>query len=246
MAFPRGDLVARRRDFAKGLAVIGHVRHHDEDVHVLFVGEVFGGGQGAAGRKEPLDGGAVRQGEEHDDAREDARLLEGVDEVARDVVFDAHAGEDDGELSLPSPHLGLPDYLGGQPVVRQPVARENGQLLTTDQGVHPVYGRYARLDEVPGVDARAGIDGETVYVAQIGGCYFRIAVDGLAETVEDAPHDVGADTELEGLSQVFDPCLVKRYAGGVGKKLYGHGLFGDIDDTAYPQLPVPVLDAHEF
>ena len=177
VALARGDLAPRGRDLAQGLAVVGHVRKDDEDVHAHLVGQVLGGREGASRRDEPLDGGAVGEGEEHHDAGQDARALEGVDEEARDVVLDAHPDEDDGErLGVAraggrrgrGEYLRLPDDLGREPVMRQAVARENRQLLPADQGVHPVDGRDARLDEVPRIDSgRSRFADGTLEVQQV-------------------------------------------------------------------------------
>ena len=76
------------------------------------------------------------------------RLLEVAHEELRDVVLDAHAGEDDGELDVLAQELGLADDLRGDLVVRQAVAAEDRQLLPAHQRVHAVDGGDAGLDEV--------------------------------------------------------------------------------------------------
>ena len=162
------DLAADGGDLAQRLAVVRHVRHDDQHVHVALVGEVLGRGQRAARRDEALDGGVVGEGEEHDDVGENAAVLEGVDEEARHVVLDAHGGEDDDEGLVGGEDLRLADDLRGEPVVRQAVAGEDGQLLAADQGVHPVDAGDAGLDEVPGVGARGGVDGHAVHVQAAG------------------------------------------------------------------------------
>ena len=87
------DLAADRGDLAQGLAVVRHVGHDDQHVHVALVGQVFRRGQRAPGRDDPLDGRVVGKGKEHDDIGKNAACLEGIDEEPRHVVLDAHGGE---------------------------------------------------------------------------------------------------------------------------------------------------------
>ena len=63
----------------------------------------------------------------------------------------------------------------------QAVAREDRQLLPTDQRVHPVDDGDPRLDKVARIQARRRVDGHAVdvefQVAPLG----RTAVDGFAQ-----------------------------------------------------------------
>jgi hypothetical protein len=261
VALARGNLAARRGDLAERLAIVGHVREDDQYVHPQVVGEVFRGGEGAARRHEALDRGAVGEGEEHDHAREDARALEGVDEEARHVVLDAHAREDDREGVASADMAGaagvdraraggedprLPHDLGREPVVGQAVAREDRQLLSSDEGVHPVDGRYPGLEEVPRVDAGRGIYRGAVHVAPVRRDDLRIAVGGPAQAVEDAAEEVSPDAKLEGAAEELEPRLVEREPGVGGEELHGDLLVGAVHDPARPPRPVPAVDRHEL
>ena len=154
-------LLAGGRDLAQGLGIVGHVRQDYQDVHVLLIGEVFGGGQGHPGRGDAFDGRVVGQVYEDHGPFNGARPMEVADKIIRFFESDAHGREDHGEPSLGPEHLGLPRDLGRQPRMRQAGGGEDGQLLSPYQGVEPVDGRDTGLDEFGRIVPRVWIDGIT-------------------------------------------------------------------------------------
>jgi hypothetical protein len=61
IAFAAGDVPAERGDFPEGLAIVGHIRKHHQDMHAAVESHILGHGQGGAGSNQPLDGRVVRQ-----------------------------------------------------------------------------------------------------------------------------------------------------------------------------------------
>ena len=148
----------------RAFTVVRHVRENDENVHAFFKGEVFRGGERASRGDEPLDRGRISEGEEHDDSAQGPAFLEGSDEKACHVVFDAHGCEDHDEGLIFAEEPGLPNYLGREPVMRQPAPGKDRELLPADQGVHAVDRGYPGLNEVPRIDPGVGIDRFAVHV----------------------------------------------------------------------------------
>ena len=81
--------------------------------------------------------------------------------------------------------MGLTSYLGGKFIVRQPAGRKGGQLLSANQGIHPVDGRDAGDNEIARIGATSWIDGEPVHVEPRLRDGHRDAIDGLTKPVEN-------------------------------------------------------------
>ncbi|MBA7470796.1 hypothetical protein ES707_06083 [subsurface metagenome] len=194
-------------------------------------------GEGRARRDQPFDRRIVGQGEKQGHVFQDPGLLEAVDEKAGHIVLDTHGGEHHGETALLAPDLGLPGNLGGQGIVGQPVAREDGQLLATDQGVHTVDRRDAGLDEIAGILPGRGIDRPAVYVQLHLPRRGRTAVDGLTQTVEHPPEHPFADLNGMGLPPKTDMGLRHGQPRGPGKDLEHHDFRGGVQYDAQTGLP---------
>ena len=121
-------------------------------MHALLKGQILRQGQHHLGSDQTLHHGIVGQVDEHGNVLGNAALLKGPAEEIRHVVLDAHCAEHDGELFVGIvPQRSLLHDLGRQLVVGQAVAREDGQLLSPDQGGQAVDGRDSGADIVSGV-----------------------------------------------------------------------------------------------
>ena len=190
------------RHLTEGLGVVGDVGEDDQHVHILLEGQVLRGGEGHAGCGDTLHGGVVGQvGEQHRPV-DGAGAAELLDEEVGLLKGDADGGEHHGEVARVVPqHLGLPGDLGGQLGVGQAAGGEDGQLLAPHQGVQPVDGGDAGLDEFLGVAAGGGVHGQAVDVVPPVGEDLRPAVDGPAQAVEHPAQHVLADPQLHAASQ---------------------------------------------
>ena len=162
-----GHLLTGGRHLAQRLGVRGHVGEDDQHVLLALVREELGGGQGQAGRDDPLDGGVVGQVQEQAHVLHGAVLLEVLLEEARRLHVDAHGGEHNGEVVLvvvqhrlagDLDQPGLPADLRGDLVVGETGGGEYRNLLSPGDGVHHVDGADARLDHFLRVDARPRVD----------------------------------------------------------------------------------------
>ena len=101
----------------------------------------------------------VGQVQEQSDSLHTAVLLEVASEESAGFQVDTHGTEDDGEVVLVVivntlgglDQTGLSTDLGGNLVVRQTSGREDGNLLTTSNGVHGVNGRDTSRNHLLGV-----------------------------------------------------------------------------------------------
>ena len=94
---PAGHLLAGGGNLPQGFGVVGDVGHDDQHVHALFKGQILRGGQGHAGRGDPLDGRVVGQVDEQHRAVDGAGAPEVADEEVGLLEGDAHGGEHHGE-----------------------------------------------------------------------------------------------------------------------------------------------------
>jgi len=209
---PAGDLLAGRPDLPEGLAVVGHVRQDDENVHREFEGKVLRGGEGESRGDDPFHGRVVGEVEEDHGTLEGTRPLEICHEMVCLLLRDPHRGEDHGKGLLGPEHLGLAGDLEGDVVVGEACAREDRELLPADEGVHPVDGGDARLDELLGGVAGIGVDGSAGDVKALLGDDLRAAVDGLPAAREDPAEHPLPDGHLDRLpgepdaAVPADPC----------------------------------------
>ena len=126
------------------------------------------------------------------------------------------------------------------------VAGEDRKLLAADQGVHPVDGGNARLDEVPRIGPGIGIHRKSVHVAPVRAEDLRIAVRRAAEAVEDAAEQTGADADFHGPFQEFDPRIVGREARAGTEDLDCSPIFRQVDDLAQALAAVASVDRHRL
>ena len=242
VAAAAGNLLTGGGDLAECLGVVGDVGQNDQHVHIALKGQVLGGGQSHTGGGDTLDGGIGGQVDEEDGTVDSARLLEVGDEEVGLLEGDTDGGEDHGELGVGAAHLSLAGDLGGQVCVGQTRAREDGELLTADEGIQSVDGGDTRLDELGGVEAGGGVDGGTVDVQRLVRNQGRAVVDGFTHTVEHAAqhmlghgqlHAVAGEAHL-GLGQV-------QSCRGL-KELYQHVTAVDLQDTATADFAIGKLD----
>ena len=246
ITFPEGSLAAGAGELSQGLAVIRHVRQDHEDMHPLLKGKVLGQGQGDPRGDEAFDGRGIGQTQEQGGVCEDARFLQGVDEKLRHIEFDAHRRKDDDELFLGGQNPGLPRDLGGNEVVRHAAAGKNRKLLAADQGVHPVNGGDAGLNEVPGVFPAPGIDGQAVDVHHPVRDHLRRAVNRPSQAVEDPAQHVPVHGNLQGPAYKGHPQPLHCQAARPLEDLDDGTLFVHLQRLPHPHRSRGVADFHDL
>lgn len=109
----------------------------------------------------------ISQVQEERDSLHASVLLKVAGEESAGFQVDTHGTEDDGEVVLVVivntlgrlNQTGLSTDLGGNFVVRKTSGREDGNLLTTGNGVHGVDGRDTGGDHLLGVFLQISIQG---------------------------------------------------------------------------------------
>ena len=98
------------------------------------------------------------------------------------------------------PSARLQRDLRGELVVREAGAGEDRELLAADQGVEPVDGRDAGLDDVARVVARGRVERRAVDVEARLGHRRRQPVARPTEAVEHAPEHLARDAQVQRLA----------------------------------------------
>ena len=128
--------------------------------------------------------------------------------------------------------MGLAYHLGRQLVVSHTSAREDGQLLATNQGRRAVDGGHAGVDAAAGVLAADGVDGGAVDVAPLVGVQLAQAVNGAARAVKDTAQHLLGQGNVHGLSGEVGGGVLQRDATGTLKHLEHRPVALDENDTA--------------
>lgn len=90
---------------------------------------------------------------EHGDAVHDVGVFKRGAEIFRDVVLDAHGGENNCEIVAVG-NVRLADYLNGELVMLHARAREYRELLASDKRCERVYRRYAGVYIISRINTR--------------------------------------------------------------------------------------------
>ena len=147
IAPPSGNLLPGGAQLAQRLAVVGDVGQHDEHVHAALERQVLRLRQREPGRQQALDGRVAGAVEVEHAAREGVARLEAPEEVLRLPLGEAERDEDHRER-LGARRARVGHHPRRELEAREAGAREDRQLLAAHEGVHPVDGGNAGLDEV--------------------------------------------------------------------------------------------------
>jgi len=235
---PAGHLPALRGEFAERLAVVGHIRHDDQHVHIPVEGQELGQRQGHARGHDALHGRVIGEVQEHRRVRERAGFRKGGAEELGVVVLDAHGTKDDGKALVARGDARLAGDLGGQFVVRQPSAGEHRQFLPADEGVHAVDGGDARHDEVARIGAPGGVDRRAVHVPAILGDGRGDAIHRLAEAVQHPPEHRRRHRSPQGLPGKPHPGARHLQPAGAAPHLHYGGSGAGLEHAAPPDLAI--------
>ena len=133
------------------LGIVGDIGHDDQNVHILFKGQIFRGGQRHTGRADALNGRVVGKVREKNRPVDGPGALKLADKELRFLKGNTDGSKHHGKVRrLIAAHLGLTGNLSGEVRVRQAGAGENRQLLPANQRVQSVDGGNAGLDKFVG------------------------------------------------------------------------------------------------
>ncbi len=207
ISFPGRDLTPDSGKLPQRFAIVRHIGHDYQHVHVLPERQVFGAAQGKAGRRDALDRGTVGQTEEHGDSFQNAAVLETLQKEPRGIVLDAHGGEYDAETLVLDARL--TGDLRGDQVVRHAAPGKNRKFLPAHERVHDVYGRYPGLDDVLRIVARRGIYGKPVNVQHLIGRRPGHPVQRVSPAVEHPAQHLLRDHQHKGFFLEPDPAVTQ-------------------------------------
>src|SRR5438309_10106273 len=118
-------------------------------------------------------------------------------------MLDANGGEQESARLLAAEDLRLPRELERDLVVWKTGAREQGELLTTDERVQPVNRGDPCLDELGRMLPRVGVDGGSRDLDPLLRNDRGAAVDGLARPAQDSAEHVAGHVQFDRLSEAL-------------------------------------------
>ncbi len=214
---------------------------------MFLEGEVLGRGQRHLRCDQTFHYRVVGQIEVHRHVIGDAAFLKGTAEVLRDVIFDAHRGEDDAELLVgAAAQVCLTDDLCRQLIVRQTVSGENRKLLAADQRGQTVDGGDAGVDVVPRIFPAAGIQRQSVDVVCLAGDDGPQTVDGAADAVEGTAEDILGERHLHRMAGEPRVRVRKAHAGRALEDLDDRPVIISFDDAAQLLLLLVDRELHDL
>ncbi len=200
-----GGIALGRRRFAGGQAdlALGHGEarhrvHHAQHFQPL-VAQEFGQGHGHVGRLAPLQRRLVRGGDDDDGAAQALGPQRLLDEFAHFAAAFADQAHDDGVAGR------LARQHRQQHRLADARAGEDTQALAAAAGGEDVHGAHAEIK--PFADALAGVGRGRRGLQQVAFRALRqraVAVDGIAETVDDAAEPGGGRMDLGAFGRDAD------------------------------------------
>src|SRR5208282_2657070 len=109
---------------------------------------------------------------------------------------------------------------------------EQWQLLPAHQAVHQIDGGNAGFDEILRQLARGGVDRDAVDAQTLAGGNRRAAVRRLADAVEYAAEQAGADREMQRLGEEADADIAQTETHGGFQHFDHHGVLIERGDAA--------------
>ena len=237
-----GNLFPGCGDLTQCFGVVGDICHDDQYVHVLLESQILGSGQRHTGGCDTLNGRVVCQVHEHDGTVDGAGPTEVGNEEVCFLISNTDGCEYNGEVTVCIQHLCLTGDLCSQLCVGQTGSGENRKLLSTNQRVQPVNGRYTGLNKLGRIVTGCRVHRQAVHVSHFVRDDLRTAVDGVSHTIEDTSQHIRGYGQLNAVAQETHLALCQIDAGGVLKQLYEHVVAVDLQNTAVADVAVGELD----
>jgi hypothetical protein len=151
-------LFSGSRDFSQSVCVRTHISQDDKHVHFFFVSEILSSGKSKSGGNDTLDGWIIGQVHEEDHSVHRSVDLEVSLEESSCLHIDSHSCENNSEVFLGVimnvlllDKGSLSTNLGSDFIVRKTSSGEEGNLLSSSDGVHDVNSGDTSLDHFLGV-----------------------------------------------------------------------------------------------
>ena len=135
---PSWNLFPGSRNLPESLSIKGHIHQNHKDMHIQLKSEIFRTGQSQTRRSDSFDRGLVRQVEKEHGSFQCASIPEIFDEEICLFERDSYRSENHGKFFLFSQHGSLSRDLGRDPGMRKTASGEQGKLLTSNKGIHPI------------------------------------------------------------------------------------------------------------
>ncbi len=206
IAAAAGYFASSRGELSDGVAVTGHIGQDDEHMVAELEGEVLSDSQRQPWGEDPFDDGVVGGVQEQGRLSGADSCFEPLSDEVGVGVGHSHASEHDTE-SCPF-DAGLGGDLDRQLEVGKPADREDGELLTADEGREAVDGGDAGDHRVSRDVASCRVDGAAGdRTARSDGDDGWAAVDGGASTVVDPAEPCFGHRDLQrGAGERDDGC----------------------------------------
>ncbi len=170
-------------------------------MHALFISEVFSGGECHTRRCDTFDSRVICKIHKQHGTFDCTCATEIADEVFRFLKRDTNRAKHNRKLCIRTKHLGLTGDLRCKLSVRQTASREHGQFLTTNQGIEPINGRNACLDEFVWIVASRRIERFTIDIHALFRNQCRTIITRIAHTIKNATEHIHRHAEFNSMTK---------------------------------------------
>mmetsp|Transcript_27347 Transcript_27347/g.42466 ORF Transcript_27347/g.42466 Transcript_27347/m.42466 type:complete len:288 (+) Transcript_27347:964-1827(+) len=179
-------------------------------MQIPLVREVLSGSQSETRGNDTLNSGIIGQVQKESRTLHGTRFLEIRAEETSSLHVDTHGSKDNGKVLLVTIHgvlllnqRGLTGNLGSDLIVGKTSCGENGNLLTTSNGVHDINGRDTSLNHSLGVITTGRVNGLSVDVQIRLRQNFGGIVNHFTATIETATKHLLGNAHFQNISREF-------------------------------------------
>jgi len=141
---------------------------------------------------------------------------------------------------------GLSADLGTNLIMGQTVGREEGDLLSTGNGVHYINSGDTSLDHFLGVVSLIRVNRLSLDVEEVFSEYWGSVVDGHSGTIELATEHLNGDGHLEDITGELAVSVEVIDVGGSFEDLHDGSLAFNFEDLTLSHLAVSEFDVDDF
>jgi len=248
-----GHFFSGGRDFSEGVGVGGHISQDGHDVHFLGVSEVLSGGQSESGGNDTLNGSIIGQVHEQHDLVHGAVDFEiGLEESSGRFRY-THSSENNSKVLsgvivdvLVLHKIGLSADLSTNLIMGKTIGREEGDLLSSSDGVHDINGRDTSLDHFLGVVSLIRVNRLSLDIKEIFSEYWGSMIDRDSGTIELATEHLNGDGHLQDITGELAMSVEVIDVGGTFENLDDGSLAFNLEDLTLSHLSVSEFDVDDF
>ena len=189
------------RYLTKSIGVVGDISQDNQYVHIFLKSKELCCSQCHTWCGNTLYSRVICQVYKQNSSVDRSCLFEGLNEEVGFLEGDTHRCKYNGELLVCAAYSCLSRNLSCQLCMRQTGCREDRKLLTTNQCIQTINGRYTCLNKLFRIASGCRVHWQTVNITAFLWKDFRTIIDRAAQTVKDTSQHILGYTKLHASSQ---------------------------------------------